>query len=282
LLNNHRGFTLMELIVAILVVAVLLAVVYRAVNPEKRIVDTKNAVRLQEASAIEKAIKSALISGTDAPASLTNVTANTYYSLISNGGTPGTYACSQLGQTINTLDIASTVTPFLGGALPVDPDITSGINTGYYLIRRGNLFDVGYCNWSIEVTCGDSICSASETCSSCATDCGSCSQAPIVSDAGRVPIHNQIGVAMGGILSWTAWTKPGGGTVEYYVTLYIGTSDCTGTLYQTPTWSTDTSFNPSGFMHAETLYSWQLKARTQGENDDTAYNTCYEFFTETL
>lgn len=276
---RYNGFTLLGLIIVVAVVAALSASVYYLVNPQKRIIAAKNAVRVQDAEALEKAIKSALLDNDTPPEAITNISEDTYYSLIVDGGIPGVYTCSELGEDILSLDIASTVTPFLGASLPVDPDISSGSNTGYYLVRKGNLFDIGYCNWSREAICGDGYCISGESCSSCEADCGSCNQPPVVSDAGRDPANLEANVAVTTNLTWSAWTHPLGSTVEYYTELHYNTATCNASTPTTFTWSTNTYADPVINLRGSRTYSWHVKGRTQGENDDTAYNTCYSFVT---
>ncbi len=145
--KNKKGISLIELILVITFAAILVVVVYAAILPGQRIGRANNALRLKDTDIIEKGIKTALINSTTAPAALTDITADTYYSLVISGGsTSGQYTCGELGQDIDRLDIASTIEPYIS-EMPIDPDISSGDDTGYYLVRRGDIFDVGYCNW---------------------------------------------------------------------------------------------------------------------------------------
>lgn len=277
--QNKAGFTLLELMIAIAVIAVLSVGVYLAVKPAKRIVDAKNAVRVQDVKAIEQAIKSALLSSTTSPSALTNIAEDTYYVLI-NSGSVSDYSCTELNTTTDGLDISEILKPYLGGEMPLDPD-ASGANTEYYLVRRGNLFDVGYCNWSREAICGDGYCIEGESCSSCEADCGSCitNSPPIVSDAGRVPTDEYVGEAIF-ILSWSAWTDPDEDIVEYYVEYFRDSNDC-GVLdpaYATYNSGWITATNKSYSARPSMWHSWHVRARSQGESDETAYNTCYSFY----
>lgn len=282
--KNKLGFTLLSLMMAISIIAVLSVSIYFAFKPEKRLVDAKNAVRVQDVKAIEQAIKAALLSSTSSPTALTNIAEDTYY-LLTNSDTPIVSECSELGQEIASVNISSTLKPYLGGNIPLDPD-ASGANTEYYLVRRGNLFDVGYCNWSRELICGDGYCDAREDCSSCEADCGACiTNSPPVEPFpdGRDPADEEIafGVAQ---LFWSAWTDPDEDVVEYYVEYFRDSRDC-GVLdppYATYNSGWITNNYQNYFARFGMWHSWHLKARSQGEDDATDYNTCYSFFVSSI
>jgi prepilin-type N-terminal cleavage/methylation domain-containing protein len=143
----EKGFTLIEIAIVIAIAAVISVALYMALLPAQKIGKANNAVRVQDSKAIERAIKAVLLDSDTLPTTIADIAEDTYYSLVASGASPsGTYTCDQLDADIARLDIASTIEPYIG-TLPVDPEIISGDDSGYYLIRTGNLFDVGNCNW---------------------------------------------------------------------------------------------------------------------------------------
>ena len=316
---KQKGFSLLEIIIVMGLVAVLSAAVFFYIKADRKTGQSQNAVRTQDCIAIEQAIKSCLLDNDQLPAALSALTADTYYSIVvKSGSTSGQYTCDNLSQDIDRVDIASVVEPYIGN-LPVDPE-ASGDDTGYYIIRRGNLFDVGNCNsyqfcgdgacnnsenastcaqdcpascgdgycTGIEDanncsadcpdSCGDGYCTGIEDCSSCETDCGACASnsSPIVSDAGRYPSNTLSKYMNATPMTWSAWTDPDGDTVEYYLQIWENTMSCApGAELENSGWITATSYNIIGTIYTNWRYSWQVKGRSQGLDDETVYNTCY-------
>lgn len=324
---GKKGFSLLELIVVVGAIGIIAVTIFFSLKSDDKMGKTNNAVRVQDATAIEQAIKTALLDSDTLPATITDITADTYYSLVIAGGTTsGQYTCDNISQDIDRIDIASVITPYIGGSMPVDPDISSGDDTGYYLIRRGNLFDIGNCNSykycgdnacngsenastcetdcpascgdgycthtedanscaaDCPAVCPDSYCTHSEDCSSCEADCGACvsNSPPVVSDAGRWPADGQstsLGYGDPSIpIYWDAWTDPDLDVVEYYVQLWNQTASCSGTELENSGWITDTSYDITGPIYINWRYSWQVRGRSQGQSDETAYNTCYDWY----
>lgn len=172
----------MELIIVMAVMAILASAFFVSTKPQKRIGETNDAKRKNDAQAIEQAIKVAATDNTVAGSDLKALTENTAYAIVKAGGsTSGTYSCTALGSSINKADISSSLLNYLP-AMPVDPELSSSSNeTGYYIIRRGSAYDVEPCNtYRLAATtgsrqmCGDSYCGSTESCSSCPQDCGVC------------------------------------------------------------------------------------------------------------
>lgn len=111
---NKGGFTLLELTITVVIIAVLSTVVFVAVSPSKRLGQTNNTIRFEESKNIARAIKTALLDNDVLPAEITSVAADTYYSLVVDGGSiSGQYTCDALSQDIDRLDIVSTIEPYI-------------------------------------------------------------------------------------------------------------------------------------------------------------------------
>lgn len=289
-LKKKKGFTLVELIMVMSVIAVLVSVLYVATKPQKRIGETNDARRKNDAQSIEQAIKVAATDDGESSSALKALTEDTAYAIVKPGGsTSGTYSCTALGTSLDKVDISSSLLNYLP-VMPIDPDLASDNNeTGYYIIRRGSSYDVEPCNtYRLAATtgskqmCGDGYCGSTESCSSCPQDCGVCVQAnrsPVVSNAGRYPTNGSSQTVT--TISWDAWTDPDNDVVEYYTQLWKQTTVCTPTLELENTgWSTARSYDIVGPIYLAWNYSWKTKARSQGESDETEYNTCYSWLND--
>ena len=144
--KQKKGFTLIELIIVVAIIALLAGATFVAINPAKRIGEANNAQRWTDVTAIASAwaLYVADNSGT-APAS---ATAGTTYQIA--GGAGGDEACSDVSHATTTtahLDLSTLVSDGYLGSMPADPegDFTDD-NTGYYLYTDTNgVIRVGAC-----------------------------------------------------------------------------------------------------------------------------------------
>jgi type II secretory pathway pseudopilin PulG len=171
-----------ELIITMAVMAILVAGLYVASKPQKRIGETNDAKRKNDAQAIEQAIKVVATDSGVMPSELKTLTENTPFAIVKAGGlVSGTYSCTALGTSLVKKDISASLLSVLP-QMPIDPELTSTSNeTGYYIVRRGSSYDVEPCNtYRLAATsgtkqmCGDGYCGTTESCSSCPQDCGAC------------------------------------------------------------------------------------------------------------
>jgi prepilin-type N-terminal cleavage/methylation domain-containing protein len=141
-----QGFTLIELIIVIAVIALLAAATFVAINPAKRVGDANNARRWSDVTAIADAYQAYLVdnSGT-AP---TSTTAGITYSITTTtwSGT-GYTTCNAAGNgnatpTTAYVELSALVTNGYIGQIPTDPNYDATavtgdlLNTGYYLYRE--------------------------------------------------------------------------------------------------------------------------------------------------
>src|SRR3989339_1583501 len=135
---KQTGFTLIELIIVIAIIALLAAATFVAVNPAKRIGDANNAQRWADISAIADAWQTytADNSGTTA----TTVTNGVTYSITSSTPPSGAAVNVCQGNTGNPTTTSAFVslvalrTSGYIGQIPSDPTyvVGDGRNTGYY------------------------------------------------------------------------------------------------------------------------------------------------------
>jgi type II secretory pathway pseudopilin PulG len=99
---NKKAFTLVDLIIVRAVAAILAAGIFVASRPQKRIGETNDAKRKNDAQAIEQAIKVLAADNGVVPDELKNLTENTAFAIVKAGGlVDGQYSCMALGTSID-------------------------------------------------------------------------------------------------------------------------------------------------------------------------------------
>ncbi len=168
---NHKAFTLIELIIVIAIVGLISAAVFVSVDPAKRIGDTKDAIRVSDVVAIEKAIQKAIAEGKSVPVTMSALTEDTPYMLVIAGGvTTSVSNCNTLDLAISRIDLAAEFQSYLGSNIPVDDDAVDD-DTGYYIKRKSSSFFINSCNayedeFVSPSTCGNGILEGPEVCDS--------------------------------------------------------------------------------------------------------------------
>jgi prepilin-type N-terminal cleavage/methylation domain-containing protein len=114
--QEQAGFTLIELLVVILIIATLSVGVYVALNPTKRLEDTRNATRTTDVQSILTAIHQYIV---DQEGSLPGSLGTTEQQLGTNssGCAVSTGGCSTAA---SCLDLSTPLAPYLK-SIPVDP-----------------------------------------------------------------------------------------------------------------------------------------------------------------
>ncbi|MDD5749381.1 MAG: FISUMP domain-containing protein [Patescibacteria group bacterium] len=141
---GSRGFTLLELIVVIAIVAFLAAAVFILVNPAKRIGQAQDAQRLRDIQALVRALDLYTADNGVLPASFDGyIQAGQKVVLCSE---PDELSCD--GQIYDCLVVDDN--DFLGiylTQLPIDPGKESPTDTGYYISKKvGDIVSFGACD----------------------------------------------------------------------------------------------------------------------------------------
>ncbi len=138
-IKQSKGFTLVELLIVIAVMAILMAVVFVALNPLARFQDTRNSKRWTDVNAIISAIKLQQVDNQgNFLASINSLATGTYYMI----GTGAAFAGTCPNTTISGMvDITPLETNGYLAKIPVDP--TGGTTwtaaaSGYYLNKNAN------------------------------------------------------------------------------------------------------------------------------------------------
>ncbi len=128
--NKKKGFTLIEILVVIGIIAVLAAIVIIAINPAKQFAQARNTERVAGVNAILNAIGQRIADNKGLFA-----------------GTFGSFTCPALPTATSTIYSATTtannaidlscLVPTYISALPIDPTATTTTNTGYTVAVDG-------------------------------------------------------------------------------------------------------------------------------------------------
>jgi prepilin-type N-terminal cleavage/methylation domain-containing protein len=155
--SGQAGFTLIELIIVIAVIALLAAATFVAVNPAKRIGDANNAQRWSDVTAMADAWTLYLADNSGTAASTTITDGVTYTIATTTGGTFSADACT-VTTTTALASLDTLVTSGYIGQIPIDPEMTSPIDrTDYYFYTDSTgIIKIGACevynSVDIEVT----------------------------------------------------------------------------------------------------------------------------------
>lgn len=142
-MKQHKGFTLMEILLVIGLLAVLAVVVFVALDPAKRFQDTRNARRTTDIQNILSAVHTYVndTKGTF-PAAIT--TTEKQIGTAATGCAIATGGCAVSGAT-DCVDLGTALGSYLK-SIPTDPNGTAAL-TGYSIVRdANNMVTVRACN----------------------------------------------------------------------------------------------------------------------------------------
>ncbi len=138
--ESEAGFTLIEIMLSIAIIAILAAFVFVTIDPAKKLGDAKDARRLNDAETIKQAINDYISTNHNWPPEIAALDINTPYAIRANGtANPGRVSCRNILDQVYT--VALNIMPDYLPVLPSDPD-----GGYYYLIRTNNDIKVAACS----------------------------------------------------------------------------------------------------------------------------------------
>ncbi|PIZ76490.1 hypothetical protein COY05_00825 [Candidatus Peregrinibacteria bacterium CG_4_10_14_0_2_um_filter_38_24] len=121
---NRKGFTLVEVLLVVVIIAILAAIVIIAINPARQIAQANNTQRSSDVQAVINAV---------------------HQSAIDNRGTLPTeitVTATVIGSAVGQIDICTILVPTYMAAMPFDPTSTgagytdcTNYNTGYTILK---------------------------------------------------------------------------------------------------------------------------------------------------
>lgn len=158
MVKTKAGFTLVELLIVIAIIAILAAVVFVALDPAQRFADSRDSTRSSEVNSVLNAVlKYQVDNDGTLPTALVGATNDVNYII----GTDGVVDCSDCGAvatnaTCLDLDNSGELIDQYLSNMPVDPQATDDSETRYYVSKSANgRITVGACdaeNTVVEVT----------------------------------------------------------------------------------------------------------------------------------
>lgn len=122
--RSRHGFTLLEMLLVVAMIAILAAIVIIAINPLKQLADTRNAQRKVDVDTILNAVYQYTIDNNAVPAGLT---------------TSATEICKTGGTCTGLLDLSVLANnQKYVVSIPVDPTSASLNGTGYFASKSAN------------------------------------------------------------------------------------------------------------------------------------------------
>ena len=144
-MNLHRkGFTLIEVLIVVTVIALLSVSVFVALDPAKRVKDAKDSRRTTDVNSILTAVHEYIIDNKGAlPTGLTTGMVEKQLGTAGTGCAIATGGCSVAGAT-DCVDLATPLAKYLK-TIPLDPDGTAALTKYTIIVDSNNIVTVKAC-----------------------------------------------------------------------------------------------------------------------------------------
>jgi len=146
IMKNQKGFTLIELLVVIVILGILAAIIFVAVDPATRFGDARDARRTAEVVSILNAVlKYQVDNDGDLPAGIDLVTGS--FQVLGTAGSGCDSTCTAGTSVAACLDLSSDLVDTYLASIPLDPQTGAATNTDYYINRTASgRITVGVCD----------------------------------------------------------------------------------------------------------------------------------------
>lgn len=143
--KQQKGFTLIELLVVIAIIAILMAVIFVALNPLELFARSRNAQRWVKISELLTAIHLDIVSNLGVLPNESSWTSGTTYVLGTDSSGCNT-TCTATTTTNACLDLNDLIDNKRISSIPQDPKTGTAANTDFYIYRDSTIITVGVCD----------------------------------------------------------------------------------------------------------------------------------------
>jgi len=144
--TRRSAFTLIELIIVIAVIAILAGAIFVAIDPARRLHESRNAVRSSDTATILEAVKKYQADADGAHYSTVAALTAGQFSVVGTSGSGCDTTCTAQTTQAACVDLSGIGATYLA-TTPLDPLSGTAANTDYYLsLGSSNEITVGACD----------------------------------------------------------------------------------------------------------------------------------------